>query len=83
MIIRIMVFVWSMLAIVLHLCGVGSFADWSITAFPWRWSCLFILYWWLILVTIIVKLQTILLYKRQKEWDDSPEWVKRFTERPQ
>ena len=83
MIIRNMVVIWSILAIVLHLCGVGSFSDWSITAFPWRWSCLCILYWWLILATIIATLQTILLHKRQKEWDNSPEWVKHFTRRPE
>lgn len=82
MITRIMVFVWTMLATVLHLCGVGSFTDWSITDLPWRWSCLSILYWWLILSTINFILQTILLYKRQKEWDNSPEWVKHFTKRP-
>lgn len=39
------VLLWTIVAIVLTLCGVGTFADWPITAWPWHWSCLCILYW--------------------------------------
>lgn len=37
--------IWSIIAVVLHLCGVGSFAEWPIIAWPWHWSCLCIELW--------------------------------------
>lgn len=36
---------WSLVAVILKLASVGAFADWDITAWPWHWSCLCILYW--------------------------------------
>ena len=47
------VIVWSIVAVTLALCGVGSFAQWPITAWPWHWSCLCILYWDLILTAAL------------------------------
>lgn len=37
--------IWTIIAIVLKLCGVGSFANWDIIAWPWHWSCLCIELW--------------------------------------
>lgn len=39
------VIIWTLVSITLSLCGVGKFAEFPITAWPWNWSCLFILYW--------------------------------------
>ena len=32
--------VWSVIAVVLHFVGIGSFAEWPIIAWPTHWSCL-------------------------------------------
>lgn len=45
---------WSLVAVVLHLCGVGAFAEWPITAWPWHWSCLCILWYDLMLTVILI-----------------------------
>lgn len=48
------VLLWSVVAVTLTLCGVGAFAQWPITAWPWHWSCLCILYWDLILTVALI-----------------------------
>ena len=48
------VLLWTIVAVVLTLCGVGAFAQWPITAWPWHWSCLCILYWDLALTVGLV-----------------------------
>jgi Ni/Fe-hydrogenase subunit HybB-like protein len=39
------VIIWTLASTILSLCGVGRFAEFPITAWPWHWSCLCILYW--------------------------------------
>lgn len=53
------VLLWTILAIVLTLCGVGAFASWDITAMPWHWSCLCILYWDIILTIAFLAVLTL------------------------
>lgn len=48
---------WTIIAIVLKLAGVGSFAEWPIIASPLTWSCMCIEIW-----AIIFYLAAILLY---------------------
>lgn len=45
---------WTIIAIVLKLCGIGAFAKWDFIAWPWHWSCLCIELWSLILYLAIV-----------------------------
>lgn len=55
---------WALIAVTLHLCGVGFFAEWPIIAGPFTWSCLcveiwvFIIYAMLLLFLIIAKILT-------------------------
>ena len=30
---------WTIVAIILHFCGVGAFASWPVIAGPFTWSC--------------------------------------------
>lgn len=64
------VLLWTILVIVFALCGVGAFASWDITAMPWHWSCLCILYWDIILTVllfiILALLKLILAWRREK-----------------
>lgn len=48
------VIIWTLVSIILSLCGVGKFAEFPITAWPWNWSCLFILYWAVIVSALFV-----------------------------
>lgn len=48
------VIIWTLLSITLSLCGVGKFAEFPITAWPWNWSCLFVLYWVAIVSALFV-----------------------------
>ena len=41
--------VWTIVAIVLHFCGVGIFASWPVIASPFTWSCCTLEIWVLIL----------------------------------
>lgn len=34
--IKNLIILWTIVAIVLNLCGVGDFANWKITALPWH-----------------------------------------------
>ena len=55
---------WTIIAVILHFCGVGSFAEWPIIAGPFTWSCLcveiwvFIIYAMLLLFLLIIKFLT-------------------------
>ena len=48
-----MITLWTIVAVVLHLCGIGSFADWPITAVPTTWSC-FCLFWWELIAVAVI-----------------------------
>lgn len=48
------VIIWTLVSITLSLCGVGKFAEFPITAWPWNWSCLFVLYWTAIVSALFV-----------------------------
>lgn len=48
------VIIWTLISITLSLCGVGKFAEFPITAWPWNWSCLFVLYWTVIVSVLFV-----------------------------
>ena len=48
------VIIWTLASIILSLCGVGTFAEFPITAWPWNWSCLFVLYWVAIVSALFV-----------------------------
>ena len=37
--------VWSVIAVVLHFVGIGSFAEWPLIAWPTQWSCLCLEIW--------------------------------------
>lgn len=37
--------IWTIIAVVLHCCGVGDFANWPIIAGPFTWSCMCIEIW--------------------------------------
>ena len=47
------VIIWTLASVILNLCGVGKFADFPITAWPWEWSCLFVLYWAVIVSALL------------------------------
>lgn len=57
-----LVLLWSLIAVVLNLCGVGAFAAWPITAWPWHWSCLCILWWDLMLTVILIVVTAVLTF---------------------
>lgn len=48
------VIIWTLVSITLSLCEVGKFAEFPITAWPWNWSCLFVLYWVAIVSALFV-----------------------------
>jgi len=31
--------IWTLVALILHFCGVGAFAEWPAIAGPFTWSC--------------------------------------------
>ena len=61
---------WSVLATVFHFAGFGDFAEWSVIAWPWHWSCLCIAIWYsaiLGLITIGIALPYIIKIHREKK----------------
>lgn len=46
--------VWTIVAIILHFCGVGSFASWPVIAGPFTWSCCTLELWVFIIYIAIV-----------------------------
>ena len=53
-----LVLIWTIVSIILNLSGVGVFATWDITAWPWHWSCCCILWLYLCFVAIVVAVVT-------------------------
>lgn len=37
--------IWTLIALVLHFCGIGAFAEWPAIAGPFTWSCCTIEIW--------------------------------------
>lgn len=71
---QIVAVTWSLVAVILKLANVGAFAGWDITAWPWHWSCLCILYWTAVFeITLIlaVEILHILKYIRQERITNS------------
>lgn len=48
--------IWSILAVVLHFCGVGAFAEWPVIAGPTTWSCLCLEIWVFIIYFVCIGL---------------------------
>lgn len=46
--------IWSLVAVILHFSDVGKFKDWPVIALPWRWSCLCLLEWVLIILAALL-----------------------------
>lgn len=69
-VIFIFVLLWTLASVILSLCGIGVFAEWAITALPWHWSCLCILYWDLILsgalIFLLLFIKAIVAWRREK-----------------
>lgn len=45
---------WTIVAIILHFCGVGAFASWPVIAGPFTWSCCTLEIWVFIVFIAIV-----------------------------
>lgn len=71
---------WTMIAVVLHICGVGFFEGWPIIALPWHWSCFCLFIWeWGICGIIFLGYclfkwidYKIFLHKSHKETENKP-----------
>lgn len=62
------VLVWTLVAVILHLIGVGQFAEWELTAWPGHWSCLCLMYWFLIIYVELLGMVTLVaLYSKWKK----------------
>lgn len=61
-----LVLVWTLVAVILCLSGVGQFAQWELTAWPWHWSCLCLMYWFLGLSVALIG--TVTLVALYSEW---------------
>lgn len=48
--------IWTLIALVLHFCGVGAFAEWPAIAGPFTWSCCAIEIWVFIFYCIVAVL---------------------------
>lgn len=46
--------VWTIVAIILHFCGVGAFASWPVIAGPFTWSCCTLELWVFTVFIVIV-----------------------------
>ena len=46
--------IWSLVAVILHFSDVGKFKDWPVIDWPWRWSCLCLLEWFLIILASLL-----------------------------
>lgn len=58
---------WTLIALILHFCGVGAFAEWPAIAGPFTWSCCAIEIWAVILLGSVGALRvfTTLFFKDQ------------------
>lgn len=62
------VLVWTLVAVILHLSGVGQFAQWELTAWPWHWSCLCLMYWfWILYVGMLGMVTLVTIYSEWKK----------------
>lgn len=52
--------IWTIIAVVLKLCGVGVFADWPIIAAPFTWSCMCLELWVMMFYTFLVGIYVVL-----------------------
>lgn len=64
--IKLLVMIWSLMAVICKLLEVGTFASLEIIDWPWRWSCLCIMEWWAIVFVLLFIPAFILEYKKQK-----------------
>lgn len=56
--------IWTLIALVLHFSGVGSFAEWPAIAGPFTWSCCTIEIWvFIIYVSVVVLSLLYMLFK--------------------
>ena len=46
--------IWTLVAIILHFCGVGAFASWPVIAGPLTWSCCFVFIWDMVLTIALL-----------------------------
>lgn len=46
--------IWTLIALILHFCGVGAFAKWPAIAGPFTWSCCTIEIWVFIFYAVCV-----------------------------
>lgn len=65
------VVIWTLVSITLSLCGVGKFAEFPITAWPWNWSCLFVLYWVAIVSALFVAGTLVFAWRRASRQQDT------------
>lgn len=47
---------WTIVAVVLHFCGVGCFAEWQVIAGPLTWSCMCLEIWVFMLYAALLAL---------------------------
>lgn len=48
------IIIWSLVAVILHFSDVGKFKDWPVMSWPWRWSCLCLLEWLLLIIAVLM-----------------------------
>lgn len=48
------IMIWTLVAIILHFCGVGAFTNWPVIAGPLTWSCRFVFMWDMILTIALL-----------------------------
>lgn len=58
--------IWTLIALILHFCGVGAFAEWPAIAGPFTWSCCTIEIWVFIVYAAIIALYVIATILRSK-----------------
>lgn len=58
--------VWTIVAVILHFCGVSSFGEWPVIARPWHWSCLCLEMWEIMLIFAFFPLYSFLKMKDRK-----------------
>lgn len=51
---------WTIIAVVLKLCGVGIFANWPIIADPFTWSCMCLEIWIVMLYIFLFGIYAVL-----------------------
>ena len=54
--------IWTIIAIVLKLCGIGVFAEWPIIAGPFTWSCMCIELWSIIVYACLLGIYIVLKF---------------------